>query len=103
MGFFRKALDFVKNIGSKAVAAGRWIGTKGADFVQRLAPVLPGPFGAAALAGATAMRGIGAIANGVGSMGEHAAGIHQSLSSAASGIRQAYANGGGQVASKIER
>jgi hypothetical protein len=103
MGFFQKAMGVIRTIGSKAVDAGRWIGTKGADFVQRLAPILPGPFGAAAMAGATAMRGVGAIANGIHGLGSHAASIRGNLNSAAAGIRAAYANGGGQVASKIER
>ena len=103
MGFFREALDFAKTIGSKAVAAGRWIGTKGADFVQRLAPILPGGLGVAAMAGASAMRGIGAIADGMHGLGQHASGLGHNVQSAAQGIRAAYQDGRGGMGSKIER
>jgi hypothetical protein len=106
MGFFGKALEFVKRVGSKAIDAGRWIGTKGADFVTRLAPLLPGPFGAAAMTGAAAMRGVGAIANGIHGLGQHVSGVRDNVASAASslaGVRQAYGGTPGVVTSKIER
>jgi hypothetical protein len=102
MGFFRKAIDFVKTVGSKALEAGRWLGTKGADFVTKLAPILPGPLGAAAMTGAMALRGIGAIANGIHGVGQHVSGVANNAGSAISAVRQAYGGPAG-AASKIER
>ena len=107
MGFFAKAGGVLRYLGQKAIGAGRWIGTMGADFVQKIAPALPGPFGAAAMGAAAAMRGVGAIAEGIHGLGRHASGVAGAFRGSAQlvgqGIRDAYAQGGGQVASRIER
>jgi hypothetical protein len=102
MGFFRKAIDFVRTVGAKAIDAGRWLGTKGADFVTRIAPMLPGPLGAAAMTGAMALRGIGAIANGIHGLGQHFSGVANNAGSGLSAVKQAYGGTPGQT-SKIER
>lgn len=102
MGFFRKAVDFIKTVGSKAIDAGRWLGSKGGDFLTRLAPILPGPLGAAAMTGAQALRGIGAIANGIHGLGNHFSGVASNTGAALSAVKQAY-GAAPQQASKIER